>query len=177
MQFNLRPWHLPRSSTASLATSLSGLVNRAFNVMAVSVGIIESATLGYPLRCTVQQLMKELRSSGNASSANIPMLTAPWRMSPFLTLPFYLLEELLHQEARLVSIQIHLVSDGKLSRIQRRKYRLLQSKILKYWEDYNSSEITACHLLKLCSFINSPTTRCWKPKLPRNSSFRRHWPP
>ena len=160
MQFNLRPWHLPRSSTALLPTSLSGLVNRAFNVMAVSVGIIESATLGYPLRCTVQQLMMELRSSGNASSANIPMLTAPWRMSPFLTLPFYLLEELLHQEARLVSIQIQLVSDGKLSRIQGRKYRLLQSKILKYWEDYNSSEITACRLLKLCSFINSPTTRC-----------------
>lgn len=155
MQFNLRPWHLPRSSTASLATSLSGLVNRAFNVMAISVGIIESATLGYPLRCTVQQLMKELRSSGNASSANIPMLTAPGRMSPF-----YLLEELLHQEARLVSIQIQLVSDGKLSRFQRRKYCLLQSKILKYWEDYNSSEITASRLLKLCSFINSPSTRC-----------------
>jgi len=99
---------------------------------------------------------KELRSSGNASSANIPMLTAPWRMSPFLTLPFYLL----HQEARLVSIQIQLVSDGKLSRMQRRKYHLLQSKIFKYWEDYNSSEITARRLLKLCSFINGLTTRC-----------------
>ena len=32
-------------------------------------------------------------------------------------LPFYLLVELLHQEARLVSIQIQLVSHGKLSRI------------------------------------------------------------
>ena len=47
-------------------------------------------------------------------------------------LPFYLLVELLHQEARLVSIQIRLVSDGKLSRIQRKKYRLLQSKIFKH---------------------------------------------
>ena len=71
-------------------------------------------------------------------------------------LPFYLL----HQEARLVSIQIQLVSDVKLSRIQRRKYRLLQSKICKYWEDYNSSEITARRLLKLYSYINGPTTRC-----------------
>ena len=84
-RFNIRPWRLPRSSTASFARSLSGLVNRVFNVMAVSVGTIESVTLGYPLRLTVQQLMKELKSSGNASSANIPMLTAPWRTSPFLT--------------------------------------------------------------------------------------------
>ena len=74
-------------------------------------------------------------------------------------LPFYLLVELLHQEARLVSIQIQLVSDGKLSRIQRRKYRLLQSKIFKYWEDYSSNEITARRLLKLCSYVNGPATR------------------
>ena len=53
-------------------------------------------------------------------------------------LHFYLLVELLHKEARLVSIQIQLVSDGKLSHIQRKKYRLLQSKIFKYWEDYNA---------------------------------------
>ena len=75
-------------------------------------------------------------------------------------LPFYLLVELLHQEARLVSIQIQLVSDGKLSRIQRRKYRLLQSKIFLHWEDYNNSEISARRLLKLCSYVNGPTTRC-----------------
>ena len=75
-------------------------------------------------------------------------------------LPFYLLVELLHQEARLISIQIQLVSDGKLSRIQRRKYRLLQSKIFLHWEDYNNSEISARRLLKLCSYVNGPTTRC-----------------
>ena len=82
------------------------------------------------------------------------------RANNHVHLPFYLLVELLHQEARLVSIQIQLVSDGKLSRIQRRKYRLLQSKIFKYWEDYNNSEITARRLLKLCSYINGPNTRC-----------------
>ena len=32
----------------------------------------------------MQQLTKGLRSSGDASTANIPMLTAPWRTSPFL---------------------------------------------------------------------------------------------
>ena len=93
LQF-IRPWRLPRSSTASFARSLLGLVNRVFNVMAVSVGTIESVTLGYPLRFTVQQLMKELRSSGNASSANIPMLTTPWRTSPLL---IHLVEKGKHQ--------------------------------------------------------------------------------
>ena len=82
------------------------------------------------------------------------------RVNNRVHLPFYLLVELLHQEARLVLIQIQLVSDGKLSRIQRRKYCLLQSKIFKYWEDYSSSEITVCCLLKLCSYVNGPTTRC-----------------
>lgn len=74
-------------------------------------------------------------------------------------LPFYLLVELLHQEARLVSIQIRLVSDGKLSRIQRKKYQLLQSKIFKHWEDFNGNEISARRLLKLCSYLNGPATR------------------
>lgn len=46
----------------------------------------------------------------------------------------YLLMVLLHKEARFVLVQIHLVSDSKLSRFQRKKYRLLQSKIFKYWE-------------------------------------------
>ena len=50
---------------------------------------------------------------------------------------------------------------GKLSRIQRKKYRLLQSKIFKHWEDYNANEISARRLLKLCSYINGPSARCW----------------
>ena len=41
-------------------------------------------------------------------------------------LQFYLLIELLHREARLTSITIKLVSDKKLKRIQRRKYRQLR---------------------------------------------------
>ena len=38
-------------------------------------------------------------------------------------LPFYLLVSLLHNEARLVSLQIRLVSERKLKRIQRAAYR------------------------------------------------------
>ena len=57
-------------------------------------------------------------------------------------LPFYLLVELLDQESHLVSIQIRLVSDGKLSRIQRKKYWQLQERVFKHWEDFNFKEIS-----------------------------------
>ena len=67
-------------------------------------------------------------------------------------LPFYLLVELLHQEARLVSIQIRLVSDGKLSRIQRKKYRLLQFK-----SSSTGKTLTATRFLP-AAFSNSAVT-------------------
>ena len=51
-----------------------------------------------------------------------------------------MLAELLHQETGLVSIQILLLCDDKLSWIQRRKYCLLQANIFEYWEDYVSSK-------------------------------------
>ena len=65
-------------------------------------------------------------------------------------LPFYLLVELLPQEARLVSIQIRLVS-----RIQRKKYRLLQSKIFK--------TLTATRFLPAAS---SNSTVTWTARRP-----------
>ena len=74
-------------------------------------------------------------------------------------LPFYLLVELLDQESHLVSIQIRLVSDGKLSRIQRKKYWQLQERVFKHWEDFNFKEISARRLLKLCSYLNGPVGR------------------
>ena len=74
-------------------------------------------------------------------------------------LPFYLLVELLHQEARLVRIQIKLVSEGKLTRLQRKEYHQLQTQIFQHWERYNNDEISARRLLKLCSYLNSPSTR------------------
>ena len=38
---------------------------------------------------------------------------------------FYLLVELLHREAKFVSIQTKLVSDGKLKHQQKKKYRVI----------------------------------------------------
>ena len=44
-------------------------------------------------------------------------------------IPLCLLINLLHKEAQLTSVQIRLVSEKKLKRIQRKKYRNLQSKL------------------------------------------------
>jgi hypothetical protein len=71
-------------------------------------------------------------------------------------LPFYLMVELLHREARLTSIQIRLVSEGTLKRIQRRKYRQLQTKIFNLWDDFNNNQKSTRQLLKAVSRMNGP---------------------
>ena len=71
-------------------------------------------------------------------------------------LPLYVLIKLLHQEAQLTAIQIRLVSEKKLRRIQRRKYRDLQAKIFDLWEQYDNNERSTRQLLKACSFLNGP---------------------
>ena len=71
-------------------------------------------------------------------------------------LQFYLLIELLHREARLTSITMKLVSDKKLKRIQRRKYRQLQQKLFDAWEQYQTGHKTASQLLRCCSHLNGP---------------------
>ena len=68
----------------------------------------------------------------------------------------YVLIKLLHREAQLTAIQILLVSEKKLRRIQRRKYRDLQAKIFNLWEQYDNNERSARQLLKACSFLNGP---------------------
>ncbi|KAK3741180.1 hypothetical protein QZH41_012629, partial [Actinostola sp. cb2023] len=71
-------------------------------------------------------------------------------------LPFYLLVKLLHSEAKLTEIQVRLVSEQKLKRIQRKKYRQLQAKIFALWEQYQSHSKSAMQLLKSCSYLNGP---------------------
>ena len=54
-----------------------------------------------------------------------------------------MLVQLLHQDARLVSVQMRLVADGKLARIQRKVYRTLQTKLYQQWETYEQGDKTA----------------------------------
>ena len=71
-------------------------------------------------------------------------------------LPLYLLIQLLHKEAKLTALQIRLVSDKKLKRIQRHKYRDLQTKLFDLWDEYEANTRSAKRLLKACSYLNAP---------------------
>ena len=71
-------------------------------------------------------------------------------------LEFYLLIKLLHREARLTSITIKLVSDKKLKRIQRKKYRQLQQKLFDACDQYQIGNKNASKLLRFCSHLNGP---------------------
>ena len=71
-------------------------------------------------------------------------------------IPFYIQIQHLHKEAKLFAIQVRLVSDRKLQRIQRQTYRRLQTKIFELWDNYASKAISAEQLLKECSRLNGP---------------------
>ena len=72
-------------------------------------------------------------------------------------IPFYILIQHLHKEAKLFAIQVRLVSDRKLQRTQRQTHRRLQiTKIFELWDDYASKAISAEQLLKACSRLNGP---------------------
>jgi hypothetical protein len=68
----------------------------------------------------------------------------------------YVLINLLFEEASLVPIQVKLLSNNKLQRNQRKKYKTNQGKIILLWEQLNNKEIKAKHLLKKCSRLHSP---------------------
>ena len=58
--------------------------------------------------------------------------------------------------AKLTAIQIRLVSDRKLKRIQRRKYREVQAKLFDLWDQFEANQRSARKLLKACSYLNGP---------------------
>ena len=71
-------------------------------------------------------------------------------------LEFYLLVNLLHQESHLVSLQVRLVSEHKLMRQQRRKYKHLQAQIFDAWDRFIQGEISSKKLLHTCAHLNGP---------------------
>ena len=78
----------------------------------------------------------------------------------------YVLIPLLHKEAKLVSIHIKLVSEGKLSRYHRKRYRTIQARLFRSWAQYREDEISAsqllCHLrpLVISNFENKHLHAC-----------------
>ena len=57
------------------------------------------------------------------------------------SLCFYSLLELLHREALLTAINIRLVSEEKLKRLQRKKYKNLQERLFEQWGLYEQGLI------------------------------------
>ena len=71
-------------------------------------------------------------------------------------LSLYLLIEILEREAQLTAINIRLVSERKLKRIQWKTYRNQQEKLFQQWELYENGKKTIEELLRFCSHINGP---------------------
>lgn len=71
-------------------------------------------------------------------------------------LNFYRLVELLHREARIVTLQTQLVGQNKLSRAHRTVYKQVQAKLEKLWQRYRERQITTGHLLRACSRLYGP---------------------
>ena len=69
-------------------------------------------------------------------------------------MPFYLLIDLLHR--KLSALQIRLVSEKKLKRIQRKNYKSFQSKIFDNWDNYLENRTSAQQLLRACRHLNGP---------------------
>ena len=67
--------------------------------------------------------------------------------------PFYLLVELLHEEANEISTNIELLNLKKFKRRLRKKYALLNRRILKLWQEYIAGKKSAKKLLKSCSYL------------------------
>ena len=66
-------------------------------------------------------------------------------------MPFYMLITLLFDEARLVQVQVQLVGKSKLKHHQENKCHELQTKILKYWGEYENEASSALKLICACS--------------------------
>ena len=61
-------------------------------------------------------------------------------------LQLYLLVPLLHHEAEYAEHQVYLLSNNKLRRYQRKKYRQLQGQICELWENYNETNMTTSEI-------------------------------
>jgi len=66
-------------------------------------------------------------------------------------LNMYQLLHLLHEEAVLVNIGVRVLSDAGTSRMQRKKYARLHSRLVSLWDDYDAGRRSASRLLSACS--------------------------
>ncbi|KAJ8046745.1 hypothetical protein HOLleu_05524 [Holothuria leucospilota] len=65
--------------------------------------------------------------------------------------PFYLLLNVLHDAAKYVQVQVLLVSEGKLRRLQRRHMQTLEARLLRYWGEFEDGARSTDRLLRACA--------------------------
>lgn len=73
--------------------------------------------------------------------------------------PFYLLLLELYGEAKNIPLIARLLSEGKMERINKKRYSKLNGKLFKAWEDYNNRVMTTTQLLRACAFLYGLTTK------------------
>jgi hypothetical protein len=73
------------------------------------------------------------------------------------SLPFYSLIQLLVQETEIININMVLISEQRLKRYQRTKYRQLQADIFAAWDKYAAGTLTVTQLLDTCGQLYTPT--------------------
>ena len=67
--------------------------------------------------------------------------------------PFYLMVQLLHNEATDIPMNIELLNTKKIKRRLRKKYAKLNQRMFKLWRQYTRGEKSAEKLLKACSYL------------------------
>ena len=70
---------------------------------------------------------------------------------------FYLLVQLLHEEAEYVELHVSMVHQETLARYQRKEYWELNSKPFNLWGQFNSGEIGEKQLLRSCGKLYRPS--------------------
>ena len=73
-------------------------------------------------------------------------------------LPFYMLIRLLNEESLFASLQVKLLSEGKVLKYKRRKYTDINCKLALLWEEYEEGRRSTSSLLRKCSHLQLPTT-------------------
>jgi len=68
-------------------------------------------------------------------------------------LNLYQLLQLLHDEARLVTLSVRLLSECGTSPMQRKSYAQLHSRIFQLWDEYSDGSRSASSLLSACSRV------------------------
>lgn len=73
--------------------------------------------------------------------------------------PFYFLLLELYGEAKNIPLIARLLSEGKMERINKKRYSKLNGKLFKAWEDYNNRVMTTTQLLRACASLYGLTTK------------------